>query len=63
MIYSVALVYQFQVYSKVVPLYMYIHPFVFRFFGRIGYCRVSSGVPVLSSSLRIIYFIYSSVLC
>ena len=50
----------FQVYSKVIQLYMYL--FFFKFFPHLGYYRILSRVPVLySRSLLIIYFKYSRV--
>ena len=35
----------FQVYSKVIQLYVYIYPFFFRFFSHMGYYRILSRVP------------------
>ena len=35
----------FQVYSKVIQLYMYIYTFFFRFFSLIGYYKILSIVP------------------
>ena len=53
---------QFQVYSKVIQLYINICPLFFRFFAHIGYYRLLSRVPVLySRSMLIIYFTYCSV--
>ena len=50
----------FQVYSKVIQLYMYL--FFFKFFPHLGYYRILSRVPVpYSRSLLIIYFKYSRV--
>ena len=51
----------FQVYSKVIQLYVYI--FFFRFFYIIGYYKILNLVPcaVYSRSLLIIYFICSSM--
>ena len=53
----------FQVYSKVMQLYMCVCVCIlFRFFSHRGYYRILSRVPVLCSrSLLIIYFVYSSV--
>ena len=52
----------FQEHSKVIQLYMYIHPFFFRFFSHIGVYKYFVEFPVpYSSSLLIIYYIYSSV--
>ena len=48
----------FQVYSKVIQLY--IHIYFFRFFSLIGYYKILSIVPC-AISLLFIYFIYSSV--
>ena len=36
---------QFQVYSKVIQLYIYIHLFFFKFFFHLGYYTVLSRVP------------------
>ena len=36
---------QFQVYSKLIQLYVYIYPFFFRFFSHVGYYRLLSRVP------------------
>ena len=35
----------FQVYSKMVQLYIHIYPLFFRFFSHIGYYRMLSRVP------------------
>ena len=51
---------QFQVYSKVIQLYLHIY--FFRFFFLIGYSKILVEFPVLySRSLLIIYFVYSGV--
>ena len=43
-------------------LYMYMYPFLFRFFSHTGYYTVLSRLPLLySRSLLPIYFIYSHV--
>ena len=44
----------FQVYSKVNQFYIHIHTFFFRFFPHVGL------YGVLSKSLLVIYFMYSS---
>ena len=51
---------QFQVYNKLIQLYIY--SFFFRFFSHIGYYRILSRVSVLYSRfLLVIYFIDSGV--
>ena len=56
---------QFQLYSKVNQLYVYIYPLFFRFFSHIGHYRVLSRVPcailLYSRSLLFVCFIYRSV--
>lgn len=37
----------FQVDSKVIRIYVYVYPILFRFFSYIVYYRVASRVPVL----------------
>ena len=39
------MLYLFQVYSKVLQLYIYIYSFFFRFFSHIGYHRILSRIP------------------
>ena len=33
------MLYQLQIHSKMIQLYIYVYPFFFRFFPHIGYCR------------------------
>ena len=46
---------QFQVYSKVNQLYIYIYPLLFRFFSHIGHYRVLSRVPCAIKKMWYIY--------
>ena len=41
------MLYLFQVYSKVIPLYIYIYTYFLRFFSIIGYYKILSTAPVL----------------
>ena len=53
---------QFQVYSKVNQLHIYIYPFFFRFLSHVGHYRVLSRVPVLlvgCYQLAILYIVVS----
>ena len=52
---------QFQVYSKVNQLCIYIYPLFFKLFSYIYHYRVLSRVPCGIQQVLIIYFIYSSV--
>ena len=56
---------QFQVYSKVIQLYIYIYTYIhsfFRFFSHIGHYRALSRFRVLySRSLLVMCFIYGTV--
>ena len=36
---------KFQVYSKVIQLYIYVYLFFFKLFSRLGYYRMMSRVP------------------
>ena len=49
---------QFQVYSKVIQLYIYICSFFFRFFTHIGYYRVLSRVPCAVQQVLAGYLFY-----
>ena len=49
---------QFQVYSKVIQLYIYIYLFFFRFFSHIGYCRVLSRVSCVIQQVLVDYLFY-----
>ena len=41
------MLYQFQVYSKVIQLYIYMYLFFFKLFSHLGYYRILSRVPLL----------------
>ena len=49
---------QFQVYSIVNQLYIYIYPLCFRFFSHIGHYRVLSRVPCAIQQVLISYLFY-----
>ena len=49
---------QFQVYSKVIQLCIYIYLFFFRFFFHIGYYRVLSRVPCAIQQVLVDYLLY-----
>ena len=49
---------QFQVYSKVIQLYIYIQPLFFRFFSHIGYYRILSRVPCAIQEVLADYLFY-----
>ena len=49
---------QFQVYSKVTQLYIYIYPFFFRYFSHIGYYRILSRVPCAIQQVLVDYLFY-----
>ena len=38
----------FQVYSKVIQLYIYMYLFFFKFFSHLGYCRILAELSVKS---------------
>ena len=49
---------QFQVYSKVIQLYIHIYLFFFRFFSHIGYYRVLNRVPCAIQQVLVDYLFY-----
>ena len=52
----------FQVYSKVIHLYIYMYLFFFELFSHLGYYRTSCSIPLLySRSSSEVHFKYSSV--
>ena len=51
----------FQVYSKVIPFYIYMYLLFFKFFPHLGYYRQLSRVPCAIQDRSFIYFKYSSV--
>ena len=54
------MLYQFQVYSKVIQLYIYIYLFFFKFFSHLGYYRILSRVPCAMQQVLVITFILFS---
>ena len=49
---------QFQVYSKVIQLYIYMHLFFFRFFSHLGYYRLLSRVSCAIQQVLVVYPFY-----
>ena len=49
---------QFQVYRKVILLYIYIYSFFFRFLTHVGYYRILSRVPCAIQQVLVGYLFY-----
>ena len=49
---------QFQVYSKVVQLYIYMYLFFFKFFSHLGYYRILTRVPCAIQQALVGYLFY-----
>ena len=57
--YSLLTMHQFQVYSKVIQLYIYMYPFFFKFFSHLDYYRVLSRVPCAIQQVLVGYLLYT----
>ena len=49
---------QFQVYNKVIQLYIYMYLFSFKFFPHLGYCKELSQVPCAMQQVFICYLFF-----